>query len=54
MRGPSFTEDQQTTAIMLARTTSMSAQRIADAIGVSRATLYRHVDVGAERRAATA
>lgn len=51
VRGPSFTEDQKSTALMLARTTDMSAQRIAEVIGVSRATLYRHVDVGTERRA---
>jgi DNA invertase Pin-like site-specific DNA recombinase len=51
-RGPSVTEDQITTAKMLARTTKMSAARIAEVIGVSRATLYRHVDIGAERQAA--
>ena len=51
VRGPSFTEDQKNTARMLARTTDMSAQRIAEVIGVSRATLYRHMDVGAERQA---
>ena len=50
VRGPSVTADQLDTARMLARTTDMSAQRIADVIGVSRATLYRHIDVGAERR----
>ena len=51
VRGPSVTADQLATARTLARTTDMSAQRIADVIGVSRATLYRHIDVGAERRA---
>ncbi len=51
VRGPSVTADQLATARTLARTTDMSAQRIADVIGVSRATLYRHIDVGAERLA---
>lgn len=51
VRGPSVTPDQLNTARMLARTTDMSAQRIADVIGVSRATLYRHLNVGAERQA---
>ena len=51
VRGPSVTADQLATARTLARTTDMSAQRIADVIGVSRATLYRHLNVGAERLA---
>lgn len=51
VRGPSVTSDQLDTARMLARTTDMSAQRIAEVIGVSRATLYRHLNVGAERLA---
>ncbi len=50
VRGPSVTPDQLNTAKLLARTTDMSAQRIAEVIGVSRATLYRHLDVGAERQ----
>jgi DNA invertase Pin-like site-specific DNA recombinase len=54
IRGPSVTADQLDTARMLAATTLMSAGRIAEVIGVSRATLYRHVNVGAERRKAMA
>ena len=54
LRGPSITDDQIATASMLATSTSMSAQRIADAIGVSRATLYRHVPIGDLRNAAVA
>ena len=53
VRGPAFTEDQRTTALLLARQ-GMSAARIADVIGVSRATLYRHVDLAAERESAQA
>jgi DNA invertase Pin-like site-specific DNA recombinase len=53
-RGPSITADQIETARTLARSSTMSAGRIADVIGVSRATLYRHVDVGAEREKASA
>lgn len=49
VRGPSIKPDQVETARMLARTTDMSMQRIAEVIGVSRATLYRHVDVVALR-----
>jgi hypothetical protein len=50
VRGPSITADQLETARTLARThPRMSAARIADVIGVSRATLYRHVDVAALR-----
>jgi DNA invertase Pin-like site-specific DNA recombinase len=48
VRGPSITADQIETARMLARQ-GMPAARIADVVGVSRATLYRHVDVGALR-----
>jgi DNA invertase Pin-like site-specific DNA recombinase len=47
-RGPSITADQIETARMLARQ-GMPAARIAEVIGVSRATLYRHVDIGALR-----
>ncbi len=50
VRGPSITSDQVSTATMLATAhPEMSAARIAEVIGVSRATLYRHVDVGALR-----
>jgi DNA invertase Pin-like site-specific DNA recombinase len=49
-RGPSVTADQIETARVLAAThPEMSAARIAEVIGVSRATLYRHVDVVALR-----
>lgn len=44
-RGPSFTADQQRNAEELARKTDISAARIAEMVGVSRATLYRHVDI---------
>lgn len=44
-RGPSVTPDQIATAKTLATTTDMSAGRIAEVIGVSRATLYRHVNI---------
>jgi len=50
-RGPSITADQIETARTLARSGSMTAARIADVIGVSRATLYRHVDLHALREA---
>ena len=50
VRGPSITADQIETARMLARTQpAMSAARIAEVIGVSRATLYRHLDIAALR-----
>lgn len=50
MRGPSITADQIATARMLAQNDPrMRAGRIAEVIGFSRATLYRHVDVGALR-----
>jgi DNA invertase Pin-like site-specific DNA recombinase len=49
-RGPSIKPDQIETARMLAKEhPEMSAARIAEVIGVSRATLYRHVDVVALR-----
>jgi DNA invertase Pin-like site-specific DNA recombinase len=51
VRGPSITADQKATARMLARS-GMPAGRIAKVVGVSRATLYRHVDLAAERAAA--
>jgi DNA invertase Pin-like site-specific DNA recombinase len=50
-RGPSITADQTETVRTLAANSDMSAERIASVIGVSRATLYRHVPV-AEIRAA--
>jgi DNA invertase Pin-like site-specific DNA recombinase len=50
VRGPSIKPDQIETAKTLAVThPEMSAARIADVIGVSRATLYRHVEVAALR-----
>lgn len=50
VRGPSIKPDQIETAKTLAVThPEMSAARIAEVIGVSRATLYRHVDVVALR-----
>lgn len=49
-RGPSITADQIETAKRLAAEQDMSAARIAAVIGVSRATLYRHVDLAALRR----
>jgi DNA invertase Pin-like site-specific DNA recombinase len=48
-RGPSFTADQRKNAEELARKTDFSAARIAEMVGVSRATLYRHVDITAIR-----
>ncbi len=54
MRGLSIRPDQIATAKMLASTTDMSAQRIADVIGVSRATLYRHIPIGDLRSEAVA
>ncbi len=53
-RGPSFTSDQRSNAEMLVRTTDWSGERIAKAVGVSRATLYRHVPVAEIRAAAEA
>jgi DNA invertase Pin-like site-specific DNA recombinase len=44
-RGPSFTDAQRKNAEELARKTDFSAARIAQMVGVSRATLYRHVDI---------
>jgi DNA invertase Pin-like site-specific DNA recombinase len=44
-RGPSFTGQQRKEAEELLRSTTFSTSRVAAAIGVSRATLYRHVDV---------
>jgi DNA invertase Pin-like site-specific DNA recombinase len=49
VRGPSFTPDQRKNAEELARKTDFSAARIAEMVGVSRATLYRHVDITAIR-----
>jgi DNA invertase Pin-like site-specific DNA recombinase len=51
VRGPSFTPEQRKNAEELARKTDFSAARIAEMVGVSRATLYRHVDVAAIREA---
>jgi DNA invertase Pin-like site-specific DNA recombinase len=48
-RGPSFTDEQRKNAEELARKTDLSAARIAEMVGVSRATLYRHVDIMAIR-----
>jgi DNA invertase Pin-like site-specific DNA recombinase len=48
-RGASFTDDQRKEAEELARKTDLSAARIAKTVGVSRATLYRHVDLTAIR-----
>ena len=50
-RGPSFTAEQRKNAEELARKTDFSAARIAEMVGVSRATLYRHVDITAIREA---
>lgn len=50
-RGPSFTADQRKNAEELARKTDFSAARIAEMVGVSRATLYRHVDITKIREA---
>jgi len=49
VRGPSFTSEQRKNAEELARKTDFSAARIAEMVGVSRATLYRHVDITAIR-----
>jgi DNA invertase Pin-like site-specific DNA recombinase len=50
VRGPSISREKIDTARMLARThPEMSASRIAEVISVSRATLYRHVDIAAIR-----
>jgi DNA invertase Pin-like site-specific DNA recombinase len=46
VRGPVITADQIRTATTMAASTDMSAARIAQVVGVSRATLYRHVDLG--------
>lgn len=51
-RGPSIKPDQVEAARLLARQGGMSAQRIAELIGVSRATLYRHVDMAGLREKA--
>ena len=52
-RGPKITREQITTAELLAAT-DMSATRIAEVIGVSRAGLYRYVDVAGIREKAQA
>jgi len=52
VRGASFTDDQRRNAEELARNTNFSALKIAQMVGVSRATLYRHVDVAAIRETA--
>jgi DNA invertase Pin-like site-specific DNA recombinase len=49
VRGASFTPEQKRNAEELARKTDFSAARIAEMVGVSRATLYRHVDITAVR-----
>jgi DNA invertase Pin-like site-specific DNA recombinase len=51
-RGASFTADQRKRAEELARKTDFSAAEIAKSVGVSRATLYRHVDIAAIRQTA--
>jgi len=51
VRGPGIKPDQIETAKMLAAG-GMSASRIAEVIGVSRATLYRHVDLAGARKEA--
>lgn len=51
-RGASFTADQRKRAEELARKTDFSAAEIAKSVGVSRATLYRHVDIPAIRQTA--
>jgi DNA invertase Pin-like site-specific DNA recombinase len=43
-RGPSFTKAQRAKAEKLLGTTDFSAGEVARMVGVSRATLYRHVD----------
>lgn len=48
-RGASFKPEDIKRAEKYARTTDMSAAEIAKAIGVSRATLYRHVDIASIR-----
>jgi DNA invertase Pin-like site-specific DNA recombinase len=48
-RGPSFTDTQRTKAEKLLATTDFPAGEVAKMVGVSRATLYRHVDVLAIR-----
>jgi DNA invertase Pin-like site-specific DNA recombinase len=53
VRGPEITRDQVTTAEGLVRA-GMPAKRIAEVIGVSRAGLYRHVDVAGIREEAQA
>jgi DNA invertase Pin-like site-specific DNA recombinase len=52
-RGPSFTSEQRKNAEQLLRQTDFSAARVAEMVGVSRATLYRHVDVEKIREAAS-
>jgi DNA invertase Pin-like site-specific DNA recombinase len=54
VRGPSISPDKIETARELATVTDMSAARIAEVIGVSRATLYRHVDLAQLRQDAAA
>lgn len=44
-RGPSFKPEHVQRAEELLRKTSFSSSQIAEMLGVSRATLYRHVDV---------
>ena len=45
VRGPSFTPEQRKNAEELARETDFSAARVPEMVNVSRATLYRHVDI---------
>ena len=50
VRGPSISPDKIATARELATVTDMSAARIAEVIGVSRATLYRHINLAQLRQ----
>ena len=52
VRGPSFTADQRKNAEELLRKTEFSTARVAEMVGCSRATLYRHVDVEGIRQSA--
>jgi DNA invertase Pin-like site-specific DNA recombinase len=50
-RGPSFTDKQRETAEKLLRETDFSTRQVAGMVGVSRSTLYTHVDVSGIREA---
>jgi DNA invertase Pin-like site-specific DNA recombinase len=51
-RGTSFTDRQRETAEKLLRATDFSTRQVAEMVGVSRSTLYTHVDVSGIRDAA--